>query len=117
MAPVDVPGWSQAFSGTRRESSVDCIALLPRLISTESRGSRLRIASSVSGTLLISMGTPGYTNKPLKIKSPADTLISTDALLGIAGTKIVIELTDSEGILLDEKLSGMNRAGHGWCRR
>lgn len=104
MAPVEVPGWSQAFIGTRRESSVDCIALLPRLISTKLRGNRLRIASPVSGTLLVSTGAPGYANKPLRIKAPADTLISTDVLIGIAGSKIVIELTDSDGILLDEKV-------------
>ena len=104
MAPVDVPGWSQTFSGTRRESSIDCIALLPELIDTEFIGNRLRIKAQVNGTILISRGTPGYTNAPIKINAPADTLVSTDALLGIAGSKIVIELTDSQGILLDERV-------------
>lgn len=103
-APVDLPGWSQAFSGTRRESSIDCVALLPRLITAEFHGSRIRIASSAGGMLLVSRGDPGYTNEPLRITAPADTLVDADALLGIAGDKIVIELTDSEGILLDERV-------------
>jgi formylglycine-generating enzyme required for sulfatase activity len=104
MAPVETPGWSQSFNGTRRESSIDCIALLPRLIKAEFRGNRIRIAAEVSGTLLISSGDPGYEKQPLRITAPADTLLSSDALLGIAGEKIVIELTDAEGILLDESV-------------
>jgi len=101
---VDLPGWSQTVSGTRRESSIDCIALLPRLINAEFRGNSLRVTSAASGTLLVSRGRPGYTNEPIRIKAPADTLFSTDALLGIAGEKIVIELTGSDGLLLDEKV-------------
>ena len=103
-APVETPGWSQSFNGTRRESSVDCVALLPRLIRTEFHGNRIRIAAGVSGTLLISSGDPGYENQPLRITAPADTLLSSDALLGIAGEKIVVELTDGDGILLDESI-------------
>jgi formylglycine-generating enzyme required for sulfatase activity len=103
-APVETPGWSQSFNGTRRESSVDCIALLPRLIQTEFRGNRIRIAAGMSGTLLISSGDPGYENPPLQITAPADTMLSSDALLGIAGEKIVVELIDTDGILLDESI-------------
>jgi len=104
MAPVATPGWSQSFNGTRRESSIDCIALLPRLIKTEFRGNRIRIASEVSGTLLVSSGEPGYENPPLRITAPSDTLLSSDALLGITGEKIVVELIDSDGKLLDESI-------------
>lgn len=104
MAPVETPGWSQSFNSTRKESSVDCIALLPRLIEAGFRQNRIRIATAVNGILLISRGAPGYGNKPLRIPAPADTLLSTDALLGIAGEKIVIELTDGDGILLDERV-------------
>ncbi len=104
MAPVNLTGWSQNYSGTRMESSIDCIALLPKLIFTEYRGNRLRIATSAGGTLLVSTGAPGYKNKPLRITAPADTLLNTDALAGITGSKIIIELTDGDGILLDEKV-------------
>ena len=104
MTPVSLPGWSQAFTGTRRESSIDCVALMPVMINAEFRGNAIRITSYASGTLLVSRGDPGYTNKPLVIASPADTLLNADALLGLAGEKIVIELTDSNGILLDERV-------------
>ncbi len=104
MVPVETPGWSQNFNGTRRESSIDCIALLPKLITAEIRGSKIYISSTLEGTLLIYRGEPGYDNKPLNINAPADTLLDSDALFGIAGEKIVIELVDNDGILLDERV-------------
>ncbi|MDZ7636523.1 MAG: hypothetical protein U5L72_19720 [Bacteroidales bacterium] len=59
MASVQIPGWSQSDNGTRRESSIDCIALLPSLIRAEMRGDRLHLESLNDGTLLISRGQPG----------------------------------------------------------
>lgn len=104
LATVEMPGWSQEYDGTRRESSIDCIALLPSLIRAGFRGSRIHIASEKGGRLRISRGVPGYSNLLMTIESPADTLISSDILLGISGEKIVIELIDDEGLLLDEKV-------------
>lgn len=104
MAPVETPGWSQSFNGTRREGSADCIAVLPRLIEAGLKGNGIHISASVKGTLMVSRGDPGYGNKPIRIPAPADTLISSDRLLGIDGEKIVIELTDSDGLLLDERV-------------
>ncbi|MRR19163.1 sulfatase-modifying factor protein [bacterium] len=104
MATVHTPGWSQSYNGTRRESSVDCIALLPSLIVAEIRVDKLHLAAAVKGTLLITRGTPGYDNKPLAIASPADTLFSVNELFGITGEKTVIELVDDKGILLDERV-------------
>ncbi|MDZ7636352.1 MAG: hypothetical protein U5L72_18735 [Bacteroidales bacterium] len=54
MASVQAPGWSQSYNGTRRESSVDCIALLPSLIMAEIRGNRLHLTAANEGTVLIS---------------------------------------------------------------
>lgn len=104
MVPVNTPGWNQAYSGTRREGSVDCIALLPSLIRTEIRGNKLHIAVDEAGTLLISRGAPGYSNIPGKINAPADTALALDKLFGIKGEKIVIELTDRNDLLLDERV-------------
>ncbi len=104
MASVQTPGWSQSDNGTRRESSIDCIALLPSLIRAEIRGDRLHLESLNDGILLISTGDPGYGKKPLTIASPADTLFLVDDLFGIEGEKIVIELIDNKGILLDERV-------------
>jgi len=104
MVSVQTPGWSQTFNGTRRESSVDCIAMLPRLINARIAGNKILLSASVKGLLLVNSGMPGYDNNPLRIVSPVDTVITADALFGISGQKIVIELIDSEGILLDEKI-------------
>jgi len=104
MAQVQTPGWSQSDNGTRREGSVDCIALLPRLISAEIRGSRLHLATTGKGTILVSRGAPGYGIGPLKIDAPADMTMAVDELFGIEGEKIVIELIDSLGCLLDERV-------------
>jgi formylglycine-generating enzyme required for sulfatase activity len=109
MAPVETPGWSQAFNGTRRESSIDCIALLPKIITAEFHGSRIHISSPVEGTLLIYRGKPGYDNISMSINAPADTLLNSDALFGIAGEKIVIELVDTDGVLLDERVVAPER--------
>jgi formylglycine-generating enzyme required for sulfatase activity len=104
MASVETPGWSQAFNETRRESSVDCIAMLPRLITAKTRGNMVDLSAEVSGVLLISRGMPGYDNPPLRLTSPLDTALSNEFLYGITGQKIVIELVDSKGILLDERI-------------
>lgn len=104
MTSVQTPGWSSSFNGTRQESSVDCIAMLPALISAKITGNRLHISAGVPGTLLISRGMPGYGNKPVAIASPADTVMTANDLFGIAGEKIVIELIGSDGILMDERI-------------
>lgn len=104
MAPVQTPGWSQSYNGTRREGSVDCIALLPSLIRAEIRGNKLHLATTMEGTLLVSRGAPGYAGKPLQIAAPADTEMAVNDLFGIEGEKIVIELIDREGYLLDMRV-------------
>lgn len=113
MASVQTPGWSPSFNGTRRESSVDCIAMLPKLIRASVSGNMLQLATEVPGTILLSRGAPGYDNKPVAITAPADTVINADALFGIAGEKIVIELIDSDGILMDERIV-MPGHGNSW---
>ena len=113
MAYVQAPGWSQSYNGTRRESSVDCIALLPSLIKAEIKGEKLHLSSVIEGRLLISAGSPGYGTKPMELASPADTTFVIDDLFGIEGEKVVIELTDSNGLLLDERVI-MPEKGRPW---
>lgn len=103
MAPVKTEGWSRSYNNTRNESSVDCIALLPSLISLEIEGNKLHLSCETSGELSLYKGNPGYDNKPEIIASPVDTLLYIGDLFGIAGEKIVIELADG-GQLLDERV-------------
>ncbi len=105
MAHVQTPGWNQSDNGTRREGSVDCIAKLPSLIKAEINGNRLRVSATAQGAIRISRGAPGYAVKPvMKIDAPADTEIAVDGLFGIDGEKVVIELSDDRGHLLDERV-------------
>ncbi len=110
MVPVSLEGWSPADDGTRRESTVDCVALLPRIIKARLDGDRLYIAAGVEGMLTVTAGAPGYNRKSIRVTAPAESWINAGELFGVAGEKIVIELTDSEGILLDERVV---RAGNG----
>lgn len=104
MVPVKTEGWSRAYNGTRRESSVDCIALLPKLIRSRIEGNSLRISSDTPGLLALYSGSPGYGNDPvMEFRSPADSLVPLEKLFGLSGEKIVIELTDKE-LLLDEQV-------------
>ncbi len=112
MATVRAEGWNQSYNGTRRESSVDCIALLPSLIKAEADGNRLHIKATIKGTVSVYKGMPGYGNKPIVFKSPLDTLLRTGDLPGTSEGKIVIELTEA-GLLLDEKVIVI-RGGQPW---
>ncbi|MFN2314990.1 MAG: formylglycine-generating enzyme family protein [Bacteroidales bacterium] len=104
MAQVQTSGWSQYYNDTRREGSIDCIALLPSLIKAEVRGNKLHLAVAAEGTLLVSRGAAGYAGEPVKIAAPVDMTMAVDELFGIEGEKIVIELIDNEGYLLDERV-------------
>ncbi len=104
MVPSVLPGWSPAYNGTRRESAVDCIAMLPRLISARLAGEKIQISVRHEGRVTVTGGAPGYGNRGITFTAPADTLLDAAAMLGISGGKIVIELTDDEGILLDERV-------------
>lgn len=103
LVKVSAPGWPQAYDGTRRESSVDCIALLPELIEAELRGNRLHLKTVSQGQVSLWKGAPGYDNTPVNISAPVDTVIVTDDMFGIMEGKIVIQLT-SDGLLLDERI-------------
>ncbi len=103
MATVNMEGWNQAFNGTRRESSIDCIGLLPSLINAEMKGSSLHLSAEKKGTMSVYKGKPGYGNKPVTLVSPVDTLLAADDLFDTQEGKIVIELT-KDGLLLDERV-------------
>ncbi|MCU0379163.1 MAG: formylglycine-generating enzyme family protein [Bacteroidales bacterium] len=103
MVPVSTRGWPKEYDGTRRESSVDCIALLPNLLDAELKGNRLHLKSKSNGKLSLWKGSPDYENTPVIFSSPVDTVIITDDLFGLMEGKIVIQLTN-EGLLLDERI-------------
>jgi iron(II)-dependent oxidoreductase len=109
---VHTEGWAQAYDGTRRESSVDCVALLPTLMEVGLNGNRLHIRTERDGTISVFRGNPGYQNTPVLLTAPVDTVVTTDRLFGLTEGKIVIEFTDN-GQLLDERVVTL-RGGKPW---
>lgn len=109
---IRTEGWRQGYDGTRRESSVDCIALLPTLLDVELIGNRLHIKTERNGRVSVFRGNPGYGNTPVLFMAPLDTVVTTDRLFGLIEGKIVIELTDN-GLLLDERVVTL-KGGKPW---
>jgi len=103
MAPVKTEGWSRSYNNTRHESSVDCIAVLPSLIRVARAGSKLHLSCETTGVLSLYSGNPGYDRQPRVMPSPVDTMLNINDLFGLAGEKVVIELSDNDQ-LLDERV-------------
>ena len=103
MARVSLESWSQSYDGTRHESSVDCIALLPSLIKSELRGDKIHISTETKGTISVYKGNPGYNKKPVSLPSPVDTILVIEDLFKMTEGKVVIELNNN-GLLLDENI-------------
>ncbi len=76
--PVVISGWPRSFSGTRREGSVDVIAIFPETIKAIRRGDSLHISMKQPGMLRIWDGKPSYSSKY------TDLSISTDTTVNIA---------------------------------
>ncbi len=112
MVPAKAAGWDPRDDGTRRESSVDCIALLPELLRVELKGNRLLLASERRGEITLWKGHPGYDSSPVTLKSPLDTLLVTDNIFGLMEGKIVLQLTDND-LLLDERVINLT-GGQPW---
>lgn len=110
--PVQTEGWKKDYDGTRRESSIDCVALLPTVLLADLKGNRLHIRTDKKGIISVYRGLPGYDNTPVQLTSPLDTIISTDSLFGMMEGKIVVELTHN-GLLLDERVVTL-RGGEPW---
>ncbi len=109
---VITEGWKPAYSGTRLESSVDCIAELPQLLKVEAKGNMLYLKTEVQGTINIWKSNPDYSSAPLVFTSPVDTILSIDNLLGFDGGHIVVQLV-SEGELRDERILSI-KEGKPW---
>jgi formylglycine-generating enzyme required for sulfatase activity len=73
------------------------------LINVTIEGNKLHLSCETAGMLSLYSGNPAYGNQPGAIPSPVDTLLNIGDLFGIAGRKVVIELTEDDR-LLDERV-------------
>jgi gamma-glutamyl hercynylcysteine S-oxide synthase len=101
--PSFAEGFSTAWSGTRREGSVDCIAELPVLIRSVISGDSIKIGTNVPGKLLVWKGNPSYSNNPKEFLLKKDTVLNVRTSFGFYEGKIVLQLIDNK-ILKDENI-------------
>jgi formylglycine-generating enzyme required for sulfatase activity len=89
---VKTDAWLKSFSGTRRESSVDCVAGFPDILKSKLKGDSISFSGSSGGKILIWKGNPSYstTFKELTVKN--DTLIRVRDLFGYYEGKVVLQL-------------------------
>ena len=96
-------GWQPAFSGTRKEGSVDCIAELPELIRAQLSGDSIKINRTGTASLVIWKGNPSYKTQNKELRAVNDTTIGVKDIFGYYEGKIVLQLTEN-GILKDENI-------------
>jgi len=112
MIPALADGWHSAWSGTRKEGSVDCIAELPDILRSELRGDSVKIHRPGSGKVLIWKGNPSYKSEYKEFKIDQDTVISIKDLFGYYEGKIVVQLIDNR-LLMDENVLRL-KGGEPW---
>ncbi|HAV41559.1 MAG TPA: sulfatase-modifying factor protein, partial [Acidobacteria bacterium] len=104
--PVDIEAFSRQLLETRMEGNPECLAILPELIEARRIEDRIIINLSekpAGGQLVLTAGNPGYETQPVSLPA-AETEFSLREKFGRNGDKLVIQLFDSQGELLDERV-------------
>lgn len=96
-------GWPADYSGTRKESSVDCIASFPEILKSNVKGDSILIKVPNFGRLLIWKGNPSYKTEFKEFRVVKDTAIRIKDLFGFYEGKIVVQLTENN-LLTDENI-------------
>ena len=104
--PVEIEAFARHELETRMEGSLECLAIFPELIEARRIEDRIIIKLNekpAGGRLVLTAGNPDYDSKPL-ILPPAETEFRLWEKFGRQGNKLVIQLFESEGELLDERV-------------
>ncbi|MCC6398894.1 MAG: SUMF1/EgtB/PvdO family nonheme iron enzyme, partial [Bacteroidetes bacterium] len=100
--PITADGFSRSWLETRREGSVDCIAIFPTLLSASLDQDSLTVAASRGTKIVVWAGVPSYSTRFAEL--PAGThAISLLERLGRHEEKVVVQLFDSTE-LIDERV-------------
>lgn len=95
--------WPASYSGTRKEGSVDCIAVFPNLLHSDVKGDSLFLKSQVKNRILVWKGNPSYKTEFKELKDVTDTILRIKDLFGYYEGKIVIQLIENKH-LRDENI-------------
>jgi gamma-glutamyl hercynylcysteine S-oxide synthase len=101
--PVRTDSWLAAYSGTRREGSVDCIAGFPDILKSEFYGDSISVCAPGEGKVIVWKGNPSYSSVSKEFNIKKDTVFNIKDLFGYYEGKIVIQLVDGK-ILHDENI-------------
>ncbi len=105
-------GWLSAYSGTRREGSVECIAEFPDILKSQLEGDSIRICAPAKGKVIVWKGNPSYKGASKEFTVKNDTVIRVKDIFGYYEGKIVIQLVENK-ILKDENVLTI-RGGKPW---
>ncbi len=100
---AEAHGWPLAWSGTRREASVDCIAELPDILRARIKGDSLSIRYPGEGKVIIWKGNPSYQTEQREFSLRSDTVIRVKDIFGYYEGKIVVQLIEGKR-LKDENI-------------
>lgn len=89
---VSADPYTQSFAGSRKEGSVDCIAMLPELLNVTFKEDQLKLSTILPGRIAVWKGRPGYGNEKSEFMLYGDTLIDRKALFDNYQGKVVIQL-------------------------
>jgi formylglycine-generating enzyme required for sulfatase activity len=99
---VETDGFNQTFLGTNNEGEVDCIARLPKILSSALTNDVLQVSAAQGDSLKIWAGAPAYDTTPLALAAGTHTLHLLDHFGRYEG-KFIVQLFE-KGILLDENI-------------
>ncbi len=103
-APVEVAAFNASDLGTRREGSVDCVAVLPSLLHVDADGELVTFEApgAPSGShIAVSAGNPSYASTPAVFGTEKQTIALHD-FFGFHEEKFVVQLFDPNGEIRDE---------------
>ncbi len=98
-------GWSAAFTGTRKEGSVECIGGFPDILRSELRGDTISISNPGRGITKIWKGNPSYKTICKEFRIGSDTLIRVKDLFGYYEGKIVVQLVNNNRLKDEDVLT------------
>ena len=104
--PVDMEAFHQKWLGTNNEGAVGAIAYMPDVLEAALVENVLQVRSKVFGEIRIWAGQPAYDKEALTVTG-GQASIDIRTQFGDYEGKIVIQLMDSEGELVDEEIIQM----------
>ncbi len=102
LLEVEVDSFNKSYLGTNNEGEVDCIAILPSIISLKLEGNKLSLNSTKGTEFRVWAGDPSYAKEAIKLPIANQVLLLNEKFGRYEG-KFVVQLFDQDR-LLDEEI-------------